>query len=56
MAFINKKEQVLEIELTSYGKYLTSVGKFKPKYYAFYDGDIIYHGLYAGRVESQPSL
>ena len=54
--FINKKEQVLEIELTSYGKYLTSVGKFKPKYYAFYDGDIIYNGVYAGLIESQNDI
>tara|TARA_R110000737_G_scaffold187497_2_gene210046 strand:- start:46 stop:951 length:906 start_codon:yes stop_codon:yes gene_type:complete len=54
--FINRKEQVLDIELTSYGKYLSSVGKFKPKYYAFYDNDIIYDGTYAGIAESQNDI
>jgi len=54
--FINKKEQVLDIELTSYGKYLSSTGKFKPKYYAFYDSDIIYDGTYAGIVETQNDI
>ena len=37
--FVNKKERVFDIELTSYGRYLMSVGKFKPEYYAFYDGN-----------------
>tara|TARA_R100000231_G_scaffold116565_1_gene86871 strand:- start:34 stop:1029 length:996 start_codon:yes stop_codon:yes gene_type:complete len=45
--FINKKERVFDIELTSYGKYLLSVGKFKPSYYAFYDDNIIYDKQYA---------
>lgn len=54
--FINKKEQVIEIELTSYGKHLISRGKFKPKYYCFYDSDIIYDGVYAGRQESQNDI
>jgi len=45
--FINKKERVFDIELTSYGKYLLSIGKFKPQYYAFYDDNIIYDKKYA---------
>ena len=45
--FINKKERVFDIELTSYGKYLLSVGKFNPSYYAFYDDNIIYDKQYA---------
>lgn len=44
--FINKKERVFDIELTSYGKYLLSVGKFNPSYYAFYDDNIIYDKQY----------
>jgi len=44
--FIDKKERVFDIELTSYGKYLLSVGKFKPSYYAFYDDNIIYDKQY----------
>ena len=42
MEFFNKKEQVLDIQLTQYGKSLLSRGKFKPEFYAFYDDDIIY--------------
>lgn len=42
MEFFNKKEEVLEITLTQKGKQLFSSGKFRPHYYSFYDGDIIY--------------
>ena len=36
MSFFNKKEDVLEIELTQFGKkQLLSEGNFKPQYYAF---------------------
>jgi hypothetical protein len=45
--FLNKKEQVFDIKLTSYGHYLLSVGKFKPAYYAFYDDNILYDKKYA---------
>jgi len=47
MAFFNKKEEVMDIELTQYGKYLLSQGKFKPVFYAFFDDDIIYDQRYA---------
>ena len=48
MEFFNRKEEVLDIELTQYGKYLLSVGKFKPSYYAFFDDDVIYDTQYQG--------
>lgn len=48
MAFFDKKSEVISIELTSYGKYLLSKGKFKPVYYEFLDNDIIYDSSYAG--------
>ena len=32
MSFFNKKEEVLEIELTQYGKHLLSKGEFVPVY------------------------
>ena len=51
--FLNKKERVIDLELTSYGKYLFSIGKFKPVYYAFYDDNILYDGAYANITESQ---
>jgi hypothetical protein len=44
MTFFNPKEEVLDIELTQYGKYLLSIGKWKPVYYAFFDNDILYDG------------
>ena len=44
--FLDKKEQVLEFELTPYGKHLFSQGKLDPKYYAFYDDDILYDSNY----------
>ena len=53
MAFINKKEEVIQIQLTQYGKNLLSRGKFKPMYYSFYDDEIIYDSAYAGFLEDQ---
>ena len=44
--FINKKEQVIEFQLTPYGKYKFSQGSFSPKYYSFYDDDILYDFQY----------
>lgn len=47
MTFFNKKEEVIDIELTQYGKFKLSKGKFKPEYYAFFDDDILYDIQYA---------
>ena len=44
--FLNKKEQVYDLKLTSYGHYLLSVGKFKPVYYEFFDDNVIYDARY----------
>jgi len=46
MTFFNKKEEVIEIELTSYGKSLLAKGKLRPTHYAFFDDDIIYDAEY----------
>lgn len=54
--FTNKKEQVLDIKLTSYGHYLLSIGKFKPEYYAFYDNNIVYDSRYIGITEEQNDI
>tara|TARA_B100000700_G_scaffold331229_1_gene462469 strand:- start:2800 stop:3822 length:1023 start_codon:yes stop_codon:yes gene_type:complete len=51
--FLNKKEQVYDFKLTSYGHYLLSVGKFKPFYYTFLDDNVIYDAQYAGIFERQ---
>jgi len=53
MAFFDKKEEVLDIQLTQFGKQLLSMGKFKPAYYAFFDDDIIYDSEYAGFGENR---
>ena len=47
MSFFDKKEEVISIELTPYGRQLLSLGKLKPTYYAFFDDDIIYDQRYA---------
>ena len=53
MSFFNKKEDVIDIQLTQYGKHLLSKGEFKPKLYAFFDDDVLYDGTYAGIEEEQ---
>jgi hypothetical protein len=52
MTFFNQKEEVIQIELTQYGKYLLSRGKLKPTYYAFFDDDIVYDGKYTNIQEN----
>jgi len=42
MKFLNKKEQVFDIQLTPYGKHKLSAGTFNPVYYAFFDDNVIY--------------
>ena len=54
--FMNQKEEVIQLELTAYGKHLFSKGEFLPAYYAFYDGDILYDGEYGGIQESQSDI
>lgn len=55
MAFFNKKEDVLEVKLTQYGKQLLSRGDFQPYYYAFYDDDIIYDNQFVGMTNETGS-
>jgi len=42
MEFFNRKQEVMDVQMTQYGKYLLSKGRFKPEFYAFYDDDITY--------------
>ena len=53
MKFFNKKEDVLDIQLTQYGKSLLSTGDLEPVYYAFFDDDILYDSQYGGEAENQ---
>jgi|TARA_R100000008_G_scaffold86780_2_gene81568 hypothetical protein len=57
MTFLNSKEQVIDLQLTSYGRYLLSLGKLKPASYAFFDDDILYDRRYvsgSGAKEEEP--
>jgi hypothetical protein len=56
MEFFNKKEDVLDIQLTEYGKSLLAKGKLKPVYYAFFDDDILYDASGTGLVENQNAI
>jgi hypothetical protein len=51
--FFNKKEQVIEFQLTQHGKQLLSQGEFGPVYYDFIDDDVIYDSDKAGLSEEQ---
>ena len=46
MKFLNKKEQVFDIQLTPHGKHKLSAGTFNPVYYAFFDDNIAYDRRY----------
>ena len=53
MEFSNKKEEVLDIQLTSYGKAMLAKGKFKPEFYSFFDDDVLYDSRYTSEEEKQ---
>jgi len=56
MRFFNQKEEVINIELTSYGKEKFSKGEFEPVFYSFYDSDILYDGEYGKITERQNQI
>ena len=56
MTFFNKKEEVLDIQLTQFGKQLLSIGKFKPVYYTFFDSNILYDGDHGEITEVQNDI
>ena len=56
MTFFNKKEDVIRIELTPYGRSLLSKGRLKPAYYAFFDDDILYDSSKGGFVENNTEI
>lgn len=56
MSFFDDKQDILKVELTTYGRYLISRGKFKPAYYAFFDDDVLYDGEYADLSETQNGI
>ena len=56
MTYFNKKFDVLGIELSPYGKHLLQNGKLMPKYYAFFDDDVIYDCSAAGFSENNSEI
>lgn len=56
MTFFNKKEDVIKIELTPYGRHLLSKGELKPDYYAFFDDDILYDSESGGFSENNSQI
>ena len=56
MEFFNRKEEVIDIQLTQYGKHLLSKGKFRPSFYAFFDDDVLYDREYAANGEDQKNI
>lgn len=51
MTFVNKKETVIQIELTPFGKRKLAKGNFKPDHYRFFDDDIVYDNEYTGTAD-----
>ena len=53
MEFFNKKEEVIDLQLTQYGRHLLSKGHFKPVFYSFHDDNILYNTANQGIQEGQ---
>jgi hypothetical protein len=53
MEFFNKKEEVISLKLTNFGRHLLSKGKFKPAFYSFHDDNVLYNSERAGVLETQ---
>lgn len=53
MKYFDPKQDVLDIQLTPYGKFLHSKGKFDPKFFSFSDNDVLYNSIRGGFLETQ---
>jgi len=51
--FFNKKEEVIDLKITQFGRHLMSKGMFKPAYYSFFDDNILYNSANSGLTELQ---
>ena len=56
MKFFDQKEEVLDIQLTHYGRHRLSKGQWKPEYYAFFDDNVLYDGGYGGVTEAKNDI
>ena len=53
MTFFNKKEEVMDIQLTRFGRASLARGSFRPTFYQFFDDDILYESSAATFSEHQ---
>lgn len=53
MSFFDQKEEVMDVQLTQFGKDCLARGVFKPVYYQFFDDDILYNSKNGGFSEHQ---
>ena len=53
MAFFDKKQDVIDVKLTQFGKNLLARGAFKPVYYRFFDDGVLYDASAADITETQ---
>jgi len=51
--FFNKKEEVINLQITQFGRHLLSKGQFKPVHYSFFDDNILYNAANVGITEKQ---
>jgi len=54
MAFLKKKEEVIDLVLTRKGREMFAKGELNPTYYSFYDDEIIYDLAHADSSSSEP--
>ena len=53
MEFFDKKQDVIDLQITQFGRLLMSKGRFKPEYYAFFDDNILYNSFKVDLNEEQ---
>ena len=53
MEFFDKKEEVIDLKLTQFGRHLLGKGKFNPKYYSFFDNNVLYNPKRGDLTEKQ---
>jgi len=46
MTFFDSKEEVLDVQLTRYGRHMLSKGMMRPTFYAFFDDNVTYDSRY----------
>jgi len=51
--FFDPDEEVIDFQLTPYGKQLLSKGRLRPHYYAFFDDDVVYDSEYMDVTQTQ---